>query len=168
MKLRYLYVFLHFSWLLYATESVSSQSFDNSSDQQKLEQKTIIAAGNVTARLHALPGESLTLSARRDVTYEIGRHCFSSIENASGKAGFLVIDQIGEVTLGILSASGSSIKIGAYPVTLLDCLAVSQRNFDNSLRDKKRFMEQMDMQQKKNEMMLELLKKQERQLKRVQ
>ena len=147
-----------------ATVGANAEGFDSSSDQNKLTDQTIVAAGNIEDYSRAI-GSSDTMppiGLPRQVVYRVAQFCFTSLEDLSGKAGLLLIDKYSTVTVATFSTSLSSIKVNSSRVTLLDCRQVLARDWENFQMNAKRLQEEIELQRKQNEAMIELLKKLQR------
>lgn len=142
-----------------------ADGFDNFGDYQRLEGKTIFASGNVGGlfRGRISPGNSSQFGRKDETVFKIGQFCFASSEDVLDKAGLLFIDKYSDVSIAIFSTSISSISVKITSATLIDCAQQMKRDADDDLA---RFKRQIEADRKKNEAMLEMLKKQEQSLKR--
>lgn len=151
---------LLFIGLIATTFIASADGFDSFGDQKILANRTIFAAGNISV----FRQDSRVLStptAPQPTVYQIEQSCFVASDNYSGKAGLLLINRFGTVSLAILASSMSSVRVSSVDVSLVDCAEVSRQSGEQLLLELKRLREQIDMSIKQNEAMLELLKKQQ-------
>ena len=139
----------------------NADGFEMLDDSQKLADQTIVASGNITK----FSSESMSLdglpSHNNQIVYQVGQSCFSSFENISDKAGLLLIDKYSIVSIAVLSISITSIKVNIARVTLLDCIEVLKRNNESFNQDANIALQQIGLQRKNNEALIELLKKQQ-------
>lgn len=142
---------------------LKAEVFETSSDYEKLTNQTIIASGNIAefSRESEPLYSRLSLDRKKEIVYRVSHFCFASIEDISNKAGLLLIDKYSTVSIAILSTPYSSINVSITNVTLLDCEEVIKRESENIEQDFKNFQQEVEMQRKKNEAMIELLKKQQ-------
>jgi arginine decarboxylase-like protein len=143
-----------------------AEGFDVFGDHQKLPNQTIVASGNISEFSRGFT--SLGAGTTQEVVYQVGQFCFASSEDISGKAGLLLIDQFSTISVATFSSSITSIKVNVSSATLLDCVQVIKRDTENIQRDFNRLQQQIEIDQKKNKAMIELLKKQQQSLKRSQ
>lgn len=140
-----------------------AEGFETFGGHQKLTDQTIIASGNISefSRGSVSSSDLSPLGRQKGVVYQVDQFCFTSPEDISDKAGLLLIDKYSTISIATFSTSISSIKVNVTNVTLLDCVEVIKRDNENFHRDANLALQQLEMQRKNNEALIELLKKQQ-------
>ena len=156
--------------LFIVANSGMADGFETYGDQRNLTAHTIIAVDNVSefSRPRSSLNDPYSFRSKQEAIYKLGQYCFSSPDEISGQAGLLLIDKFGNVSLVVLAASTSQVKVKVSSVLLLNCIQVIQRDNETFQHDANRLEQQIEMQRKQNEMMIDLLKRQQQQLKRSQ
>lgn len=141
--------------LAFSIDSVADE-FSLMDDNQKLTDKTIFASGNIMQLFGQEPSGDLINSNYH--IFMLGQYCFTSPENLARKAGLLLIDNYSTIYIATFSSSMSSIETHVTLTSLVDCIQAVKQNSDER-------QQKLDELIKKNQSMIDLLKKQKKSLK---
>lgn len=109
-----------------------AEGFDTFSDQQRLENQVVVAAGNIGKRMSATSysNDISYFDRQKQTVFQIGRFCFKSteaFEDISGKAGLVLLDQYSQASVAVVTESISTIKIKMMSVAVFDCASLTMQ-----------------------------------------
>lgn len=138
----------------------TASEFDTFSEHAKLVDQQILAVGDIAImeRPSAQPESDYRFGLYRLKLYQLGRFCFASSDNLKGKAGLLLVDRSSTLSVATISSAISGIMVYINAVTNMDCESIRQQDAQQTL-------DKIDNQRKQIELLLESLKKQQKQLK---
>jgi hypothetical protein len=142
-------------------------------DPNKLTDQEIIAVGNITemTRIRDSSVDNSAFPRQKDIVYQIGQpaqFCFTPSDRFMpsdkflNKAGLLLVDKYSSVTIALLSADFNHVlKVDSEQISLLDCASISQQEIKDVLK-------RMNDMIKKNDVLIQSLKKQQQATKQTQ
>lgn len=145
--------------LAFQSTAATASAFDTFSEQTKLVDQQILAAGEISLmqRTGTQSGTHFSLGLSRPKLYQLGRYCFVSSDNLENKAGLLLVNASSTVSVATIASEISGLMVQVSEVTNVDCNAIRQQDTQQAL-------DQIDLQRKQFELLMESLKKQQKKL----
>lgn len=125
-----------------------SEGFDTFTQLDKLEGKAIVKADNIRQLTMVNLNTPDPYAARPPKWYQLGQYCFKSagLEELNGKAGLILVDQLGILSVAVITESIGSVKVTTQQISAYDCAALMRQQAQDMNEDLNRQIEALKRQ----------------------
>ena len=141
-----------------------AEGFSTFNDQSRqLAEHAIVSAGNLSVRTQRQTNYD-TWASQPKTMYQLNGVCFYLDRTGlSGVAGLLLVDKFKNTSVAVFRQEISSISVEMFPITALDCTAISMKEMQDSQRDVQQMVNEAKRMEQQNKELLRQLKQMQQQ-----